>query len=169
MTQPKDIPQFKFRGFSGIISECSIIIYFPNENKSAIVICTQKKDYVGTSITNGFELILNQLCDEGLKGDHGEIFRNLLLDESKEENWIQKVRSKLLKNEKVSLDFYKLFKNKVITWLEVYPKGTGLINDSVMVQRVYVTKDGSPVWSNLLSQSYIEELGLKYEDVIDVT
>ncbi len=164
-----NIENFDFPGFSGIESKCSVSLIFPENKEDCIIVaCTQKKDYTGTSITNGFENILQKLCKEGLNGSHGEEFKKLLTKSIEQESsFFAKLKSLLKSNVELSPNYLTLFEEGILIWLEIYPPGTGIVDDRITVQRVYITEDGSPVWSNLLSREYFEnKLGVKYEGIV---
>ncbi|MEP0073846.1 MAG: hypothetical protein ABJE79_14185, partial [Marinomonas sp.] len=158
MATPIFIENYEFQGFGGVSSKCSLSIYFPTKiEQSALVVCTQKEGAAGTSITNGFELILDKLCREGVRGKHGDDLKEILSKNSSSVEGIFKKLTSYFTNKDIEdLNFYELFKKEVIVWLEVYPECVGIVNDRVTVQRVYVTKDGSPVWSNFLEKEYID-------------
>jgi hypothetical protein len=169
MSKSINIESFSFPGFSGVESQCSIRLLFPENQKDSIVVaCTQKRDYTGTSITNGFEMILQKLCSEGLSGVHGAEFKQLLTKITAQESSFLKIFKALVrKNKKSSFDYYGLFEKNILIWLEIYPPGTGIVDDRITIQRVYITEDGSPVWSNLLTEEYLKEkVGVEYKEVV---
>ena len=168
MSKSINIENFDFPGFSGAKSQCSVMLLFPeNKEHSIVAACTQKKNYIGTSITNGFEIILEKLCSEGLHGVYGEEFKQLLTKtNAKENSFFEKLKS-LVKKKNLPIDYYSLFKKNILVWLEVYPPGTGIVDDMITIQRVYITEDGSPVWSNLLTEGYLKEkIGVEYKEVV---
>ncbi|WP_040576623.1 hypothetical protein [Methylophaga thalassica] len=169
MSKTINIESFDFPGFSGVESKCSVSLLFPeNKENCVIVACTQNKNYTGTSITNGFEIILQKLCKEGLNGIYGEEFKELLAKNiAQESSFFAKLKSLLKSNTNASPNYPELFEKGILIWLEIYPPGTGIVDDRITIQRVYITEDGSPVWSNLLSKEYLEEkIGVKYERIV---
>lgn len=169
MSKKVNIESFSFLGFSGIESKCSISLLFPEDKENCVVVaCTQNRGYTGTSITNGFEIILQKLCREGFIGLYGEEFKELLVkNTAQDNNFFSKFKSLLKINTEVLPNYPALFENGILIWLEIYPPGTGIVDDRVTIQRVYMTEDGSPVWSNLLNKEYLEEkIGVEYEGVV---
>lgn len=56
--------EFIFKGFSSIVeSKCSLTILVRKSDKLNIVICSQLKDYYGTSVTNAAEIIREDLIN----------------------------------------------------------------------------------------------------------
>ncbi|CAH6878578.1 hypothetical protein VCHA40P238_50049 [Vibrio chagasii] len=171
MPETISIKDFHFTGFSGIDSQCSISLLFPETKPSSVVVaCTQKKDYYGTAVTTGFELILKTLINNSLNGEYGEELRKLFLEDSPEKQTLTQKLIGLVSNRKPK-EKYKslidLFENDALIWLEIYPEKTGIIDDRITIQRVFLTEDDSPVWSNLIGKEYVEnKLNVDYDEVI---
>ncbi|CAB3761706.1 hypothetical protein BPA30113_01650 [Burkholderia paludis] len=127
-------------GFSNIPSRCTIAMAARGDDTLTIV-CGQPKDYTGTSVTNGVEIISTHLILNVWNGkdapEYQAFFRRYFKDAM-----LRSKAEKRIVNE-------HFFSTKGFTWIEFYPAGTGL-SDNDSFRRVTFT-DSSPVWHSAMS------------------
>lgn len=156
---------FSFPGFSSQPASCLLTIHKNSAHRGLVVGCIQKRNYVGTSITNAFESILTAFHERALAGKLGAEVESAYRDVcAVAEAKVLEGRSLLRK----ILDFFlrrsieispvQLIESGLILWLEIYPKGTGILESRTTIQRVRIGSDGHPVWSSALDPNGIEKL-----------
>jgi len=130
----------EFKGFSHIPSSCYIDVYSNAEGCSPklIIVCKQKEDYSGTSITNGFEEIVESV--------------------SKHEKVISLVDQ--------TPALLEMICQNIVQWYEVYPKGYLFAKKSI--QQVRLDSGCSPIWGSPLNDSEIIKIGLNPTDIFGI-
>ena len=168
----KDI-HFKFVGFHGSDGRCHIRLVNPSKDKPLVIICSQYKNYYGTSVTNALELIAEKLFYEIANGRiEGVSFDFDLPVYEKwhsDTNSFDKLLTKALPNKYRHrfkdrlLDIPKIFDQ--IVWIEHYPKDVGLLQDTATVSIVRLDENGSPNWQHGIHRSYYSDLGVEPKDL----
>lgn len=168
----KDI-HFKFVGFHGSDGRCHIRLVKASKDKPLVIICSQYKNYYGTSVTNALELIAEKLFYEIANGRiEGVSFDFDLPVYEKwhaDTNSFDKLLTKALPNKYRHrfkdrlLDILKIFDQ--IVWIEHYPKDVGLLQDTATVSIVRLDENGSPNWQHGIHISYYADLGVEPNDL----
>jgi hypothetical protein len=135
---------FKFPGIGGE-GICGITIGTAGgddpEMRGYVIVCSQKRDYRGVSVTNALETIAaklfkdlwtNQLEMTNAEGD--EKMRFALLG-----TWIKKLKSKSNRS------LGDIYKRNTAVWVEHYPAGTGITSDDSFME-VWFDPEGYPTW-----------------------
>lgn len=147
--EPLTIP-FEFPGFIGTGS-CLLTIG-ESEDGIVTIICSQKRNYYGTSITNAIERIATKLRRDVLEGalqksNHPQI-------KKLKENW----------HNQQNLSLHMSFGTDKVVLVEHYPAGAGIsMSDSFM--EVQFDESNSPQWMPALrKEAAVSEFG---EEVIN--
>ena len=162
----KDI-HFEFVGFGGTEGRCHIRLVRASEKAPLVIVCSQYQNYYGTSITNGFELIVTKLFRDiaelrvnGFRFDDSlpivEASRNAQLVFESLLNLMLPKRYR--STTAVRLDIVRMFSS--VIWIEHYPEGTGLLPSAATASVVTLDTDGSPVWQHGLSKEVVQTSGL---------
>lgn len=134
-TRPKAYSPFTFPGFWRE-GECDLTVHI--RNRSILFICSQRRDYNGTSVTNAVEAIrhkaIDQICDDGL------------VTATASKTFVEKIFLTQASVEKALNSAARRFVAENSKWVEHYPDGTGITDkDSYAV--VHFTANGEPAWS----------------------
>jgi len=156
----KDI-DFNFIGFHGTPGRCHIRIARKSANHKIVVVCSQYKNYYGTSVTNAMEIIASKLFNE--------IYNNKLYNLSKHSldlvwhddvNWFDK---KLVDfNEKKykyrfmshTLNLHKVFDE--VLWIERYPKGVCSFEFDNLYAVATIKENGFPEWKGRPTDEFVK-------------
>ncbi|MPW31486.1 hypothetical protein F9L16_21155 [Agarivorans sp. B2Z047] len=164
----KDI-HFKFIGFHGSDGRCHIRLTQASKDKPLVIVCSQYKNYYGTSVTNALELIAEKLFYEIANGRIEDV--SFGFDLPIYEQWHSDANSfdKLLAKALPSkyhhrfkdrlLDILKIFNE--IVWIEHYPKDVGLLQDTASASIVRLDENGSPHWQHRIHSSDYSDIGLE--------
>ena len=161
----KDI-HFKFFGFHGSDGRCHIKIAQSSPEKPIVIVCTQYKNYYGTSVTNALEIISEKLFYEiinrrieGVQFNFNPPIYNKWHDDV---NSFDRVLTKYFPEKYTNrfqdklLDIPKTFNN--IIWLERYPNDIGLGHDTL--SEVTLNSEGRPNWNYQVSDNFLlDKLG----------
>lgn len=166
----KDI-DFEFVGFGGTQGRCHLRLVRASDTAPLVVVCSQYADYYGTSITNGFELIVTKLIDDIANSRvEGVGFAGPVptIAGGRSEHLLERLLQRMLpkryrSSSAVSVDFVQLFAS--VIWIEHYPKGTGLLTDVATASVVSLGSDGSPIWRHGVSNEVIRASGLSREQL----
>nr|WP_163502606.1 hypothetical protein [Halomonas socia] len=164
----KDI-HFKFIGFHGSDGRCHIRLAKAGKDKPFVIICSQYKNYYGTSITNAVELIAEKLFYEIANGRvEGVSFDfELPIHEQwhADTNGFDKLLAKALPRKYHHrfkdrlLDILKIFNQ--IVWVEHYPKDVGLLQDAASASIVRLDENGNPHWQHRIRSEDYSAIGFK--------
>lgn len=168
----KDI-HFKFFGFHGSDGRCHIKIAQSSPEKPIVIVCTQYKNYYGTSVTNALEIISEKLFYEivnrrieGVQFNFNPPIYNKWHDDV---NSFDRVLTKYFPEKYTNrfqdklLDIPKTFNN--IIWLERYPGNIGLGHDTLSA--VTLNSEGRPNWNYQVSDNFLlDKLGFKKIDLL---
>jgi len=121
--------------FDGFFSESSCRITIGIHNDLMIIVCSQRHNHTGTSITNAAEIIAAQLFRKLMQN---EGFQNNKRFHSVTEYW-----NSLMKKNKPSLG--AIYDKKKICWIEHYPVGTGIL-DVDQFTPIQFTAYNNPIW-----------------------
>jgi hypothetical protein len=134
-TRPRSYSPFTFPGFWRE-GECDLTVYI--RNKSIIFICSQRRDYHGTSVTNAVEAIrhkaIEKICNDRLVTATAS--RTLL-----ERIFLTEARVRKALNSAV-----RRFVAENSKWIEHYPDGTGVAYEDAYAM-IHFTASGEPAWS----------------------
>ena len=128
--------EFEFDGFSGKGS-CILTIATTANNERPSVVCSQKRGYTGTSITNAVERIARRLY-------HEVALRELAIRDA-QLNEVQANLRKFWRNTPRPPKLHTLYGRCGIQWIEHYPAGTGLTLTDSFREVLFNTQD-SPIW-----------------------
>ena len=131
---------FKFQGFVNE-GRCGITIGTGANTQQYVIVCSQKRDYHGTSVTNALEIIATDLANavmsDQLDLDHKVGDTEILNGLRANWNGIQAAATELtLRN------FYS---EKLALWIEHYPANTGMFPGDRFTQVVF-DGAGNPSW-----------------------
>lgn len=168
----KDI-DFEFVGFGGTDGRCHIRIVQAEEKAPLVIVCSQYRNYFGTSVTNGFELIVAKLFRDiaehridGLSFDNKQpFFEDDRSAHSVFESLVNLIMPKRYRSSSVAkLDIVRLFSS--VIWIEHYPKGTGISSTAATTSVVTLDRDGRPVWQYGLSNDVLQASGLNRKQLL---
>jgi hypothetical protein len=153
---------FNFVGFHGTDGYCHLRVAQKSSKSKLVIVCSQYKNYYGTSPTNAIELIVEKLFyDIVSKKIEGINLPKIVTYEVWHEdvNLLDKLLvainplkyKKRFKNE--LLDIPKMFKD--LFWIERYPKGTGLWAHEDNYNRVTMGDQNDPHWHGRPSDELI--------------
>jgi len=124
--------------FPGFIDDgvCGITI---GESKGSpiVVICSQKINYHGTSVTNALESIAFKLVDDALEGHLSKVCSAPLLKK------LRDIWTKLEEAGPHALSSF--YAQGVVTWIEHYPPNAGLTPEHTFSE-VWFDEDDNPTW-----------------------
>lgn len=134
-TRPKTYSPFTFPGFWRE-GECDLTVYI--RNKSIIFVCSQRRDYNGTSVTNAVEAIrhkaIDQICNDGL------------VTATASKTFLETIFLTRARLDKALSSAARRFVAENSKWVEHYPNGTGVAyEDSYAI--VHFSAGGEPAWS----------------------
>lgn len=168
----KDL-HFKFVGFHGSDGRCHIRLAKDSKEKPLVIVCSQYKNYYGTSVTNALELISEKLFYEIANGRIEEIsfdFDLPLYDQwHSDVNAFDRILTNILPDKyrhrfkNSFLDIIKVF-NEII-WIEHYPEDVGLLQETATVSIVTLNDNGSPDWQHGIRKSDYSSLGFEPKEL----
>ena len=164
---------FKFVGFHGSDGYCHLRVAQKTPDSKMVVVCSQYKNYYGTSPTNAVELIAQKFFYDVVNGEIKDISLPIKPTYEKwhdDVSYIDKLLVKL-KPEKYKkrfkntyLDISKIF-NEII-WIERYPAGTGFWNDKDDLSLVSMGEYEDPNWHGRPTECFIKEsTGFEFSDL----
>ena len=149
----KDI-HFEFTGFHGSRGRCQIRLARHGNNKPLVVVCSQYRNYSGTSITNAHEIIAADLLCKLANREIADVVLDGPLPVFREwhddANLLDKALVRLFPSkygerfESVRLNVPSVFSN--IVWLENYPAQPDRHTITNRCHLVTRGDDGCPVW-----------------------
>jgi len=164
---------FSFPGFTATTGYCHLRVGIkPNESKMVIV-CSQYKNYYGTSVTNAVETIAQKFFYDVARNNILNIEIPLLSEYTKTYN-VEKSFSKVLRKlkllkdkkepEKIYLNIFQIFKN--VIWIERYPSGTGLIKEDDC-RLVTMDENFNPQWGPKVTDEFVrKETGFPLSELL---
>lgn len=169
----KDL-HFSFPGFSATIGYCHLRVAMKPTESKMIIVCSQYKNYYGTSVTNAVETIAQKFFYDVVNGKiEGVSLPNIFDYEEwhSDVNWIDQMLVKLNPNKyknrfkTIKLNIPKHF-NDVI-WIERYPAGTGLSDYEDDFRLVSMGKQKDPHWHEKPNNDFIRnETGFELSDLL---
>jgi hypothetical protein len=131
---------FKFNGFVGA-GRCGITIGTNPDTQQYVIVCSQKRYYHGTSVTNALEIIATDLAN-------GVISNRLAMKEAQgDKSILDGIRTKWMskgKSRKV-LTLSDLYSKELALWIEHYPANTGMFPGDRFTQVVF-DEANNPSW-----------------------
>lgn len=168
----KDI-HFKFVGFHGSDGRCHIRVAKKSKDKPLVIVCSQYKNYYGTSVTNALELIAEKLFYEiangrieGVSFDFEiPIYEQWHFDANRFDKFLTKALPRKYHHRFKDrlLDILTIF-NKIV-WIEHYPKDVGLLQDSATASIVRLDENGSPHWQHKILKSDYADTGFDQNEL----
>lgn len=156
------IASFDFR-FPGFVGEgrCDLTIDTALLDGRPTVVCSQKRNYSGTSITNALEDIAKKLYVDVAKG-------GLDTDGAGQQEVVQSLRAFWKRRKPLGLR--ALYGREAVRWVEHYPAGTGLGSGDSFREVLFDGED-SPLWQPQLNLAMAESRFGKalIEQVVRVT
>jgi hypothetical protein len=164
----------RFKGFHGSDGRCHVRFCKASHATPLVIICSQYKDYRGTSVTNAakiiaekvFYLVANNEIDDIRfdfelpvydEWDHDvTLFDKLLVRLSPAKYWARFMTRKLQIDEIFSR----------IIWIEHYPEGWGSSGNERRYKRVELDKDGHPGWSALSDAWLTQHTGMSSAELL---
>lgn len=127
---------FEFEGITGK-GACVLTIASSDAMGRPSVVCSQKRGYTGTSITNGLERITRRLYHEVALRELEQRDQRLKQVQSNLRNfWRDTPRPPKL---------HTLYGKSGVRWIEHYPNGTGLTSSDSFREVLFDFRD-SPLW-----------------------
>jgi hypothetical protein len=157
----KDL-HFNFLGFHGTDGYCHLRVAQKSSKKKMVIVCSQYKNYYGTSPTNAMELIAEKffydVANKNIEGfDLPKVitYEEWHKDTSKVDKLLVKVNPKKYKErfKNTHLDIPKMFKE--IIWIERYPAGTGFWDHKDHFSLVSMGDKKDPRWHGKPSNEFI--------------
>lgn len=165
---------FSFPGFSATTGYCHLRVGIkPNESK-IVIVCSQYKNYYGTSVTNAVETIAQKFFYDVARNNITNIEIPILSEYTKTydvEKFFSKVlrKLKLLKDKKepnkIYLNISQIFKN--VIWIERYPSGTGLREFEDDCRLVTMDENFNPLWGPKVTDEFVrKETGFSLSELL---
>ncbi|MCC5903753.1 MAG: hypothetical protein JJT87_17700 [Halomonas sp.] len=164
---------FKFVGFHGTDGYCHLRIAQKTLDSKMVVVCSQYKNYYGTSPTNAVELIAKKFFYDVVNGEIKDLSLPIEPTYEKWHNDVSHIDKLLvkLKPEKYKkrfkntyLDIPKIFNE--ILWIERYPAGTGFWNDEDGLSVVSMGEHEDPNWHGRPTEGFIKKsTGFDFSDL----
>ncbi|MFX6773013.1 hypothetical protein ABTH02_09455 [Acinetobacter baumannii] len=169
----KDL-HFQFTGFFGSEGYCHLRIAQKSINSKIIIICSQYKNYYGTSATNAIEIIAEKFFYDVVNGKIKGISLPNIFDYEEwhdDVNWIDQMLVKLdpdkykYRFKSIKLNISQHFND--IIWIERYPAGTGLNDYEDDFRLVSMGDQEDPHWHEKPSNDFIRnETGFELSDLL---
>ena len=169
----KDL-NFTFPGFTGTTGSCHLRVAMKSKEYKMVIVCSQYKNYYGTSVTNAVETIaekffydvahkripdieIQNLSENTIIYSHTNSFEKLL------------IKLKLLNEKrgmnKIYLNTHQLFNN--VIWIQRYPVETGLKESVDECMLVTMDEKFNPQWINKVSEEFInKETGFSLSELL---
>ncbi|MDX8164805.1 hypothetical protein [Acinetobacter pittii] len=169
----KDL-NFTFPGFTGTTGSCHLRVAMKSTESKMVIVCSQYKNYYGTTVTNAVETIAEKFFyDVAHKKISGieipSLSENTII--YSENNSFEKflIKLKLLNEKRVKnriyLNTHQLFNN--VIWIERYPIGTGLKEFVDDCKLVMMDEKFNPQWCNKISEEFINnETGFSLSELL---
>ncbi|WP_211165484.1 hypothetical protein [Pseudoalteromonas arctica] len=168
----KDL-HFDFVGFHGTDGYCHLRVAQKTSGSKMVVVCSQYKNYYGTSPTNAVELIAKKFFYDVVNGKIKDVslpieptYERWHDDASRIDKLLVGLSPKKYKNrfKDTYLDISKIF-NEII-WIERYPAGTGFWDDKDDLSLVSMGEHEDPTWHSRPTESFIKEkTGFDFSDL----
>ncbi|WP_044103764.1 hypothetical protein [Acinetobacter pittii] len=165
---------FSFPGFSGTTGYCHLRVAMKSTESKIVIVCSQYKNYYGTSVTNAVETIAQKFFYDVANKNIANIeIPNLseYIVTYKDISFFTKllISLKLLKekreSKKIYLNIPGLFNN--IVWIERYPLGTGLKEFEDDCRLVKMDEQFNPQWCQKISDEFVrQETGFSLSELL---
>ncbi|MDD9320132.1 hypothetical protein M0O54_08345 [Acinetobacter lactucae] len=169
----KDL-HFSFPGFSATTGYCHLRVAMKSTESKMVIVCSQYKNYYGTSVTNAVETIAEKFFyDVANKNIVNIEIPNLSEYKifSKDRNLLTRllIKLKLLndknQSKKIYLNIPELFNN--ILWIERYPLDTGLREFEDDCRLVKMDEQFNPQWCQKISDEFVrQETGFSLSELL---
>lgn len=158
----KDL-HFNFVGFHGTDGYCHLRVAQKSSKQKMVIVCSQYKNYYGTSPTNAMELIVEKFFYDvfNKKIEDFDLPKIITYEEWHQDTniidrFLVKRNPKKYKDrfKNIYLDIPKIFKE--IIWIERYPTGTGFWNQEDDFSLVSMGPQKDPHWHGRPSDELIK-------------
>lgn len=141
--------EYSFPGFGKTEGACLITLGY-SSGKRPIIVCSQKHNYFGTSITNAAEVIANDFIIDLMAASipDGRFDPSDTSIQAKLRNDLAKHWTKSIRNNCLVLG--RLFRESGLRWLEHYPAGTGIVSSDRFTEVVF-SDSNNPEWLQSMS------------------
>jgi hypothetical protein len=160
----KDI-HLRFSGFHGSAGRCQIRLARLNKDKPLVVVCSQYRNYFGTSITNGLEVIVATLfrliANNQIDGISFEAPIPTYDEWNSDASFFDKILAKTFPakyGERFTsnqLDIETIFKQ--VVWIEHYPVDTRALSFETHFSLIQLEKNGGAVWRGRPTNTWLIE------------
>lgn len=164
---------FTFPGFTAT-GYCHLRVAAKNNESKMVIVCSQYKNYFGTSVTNAVETIVQKFFyDVALNNISNIEIPNLSENTTiyKNENSFTQFFRKLTlqknksETQKIILNIPKLFNN--VIWIERYTPGNGLLEFEDHCRLVHMDEKFNPVWGRKVTDEFIrKETGFSLSELL---
>lgn len=142
---------FEFPGYVAT-GRCDLTIDTDPQGGQPSVVCSQKRNYTGTSITNALEEIALKL--------YVDVAEKRLETPEPEQSKVVSELKKFWKKHKPN-GLRDAYGSSAVRWIEHYPAGTGLVSGDTFREVVFDSED-SPLWlPSLDATSAKQQFGTK--------
>lgn len=163
----------RFNGFHGTDGRCHVRFCKASHATPLVIVCSQYKDYFGTSVTNAVEIIAQKVLYLVANNEVDDIRFDFELPMYEEWDEDANLFDKLLvllfpskyrgRFQARKLKIHEVFSK--IVWIEHYPQGCGPREDESDYQRVELDENG-PSWSGLSENWLIEHTGMSSAELL---
>jgi hypothetical protein len=160
----KDI-HFRFTGFHGSAGRCQIRLARLSKDKPLVIVCSQYKNYYGTSVTNALEIIVEALFYQVAINKISGVAFDDPLPVFEEWHADANVFDKLLARMHPAkyghrfsvrrLNIQEIFSR--IVWVENYPQDIKSFSFEKHLSVVTLDASGSPTWHGRPTEKWLEE------------
>lgn len=160
----KDI-HFRFTGFHGSAGRCQIRIARLSKDKPLVIVCSQYKNYYGTSVTNALEIIaealFHQIANDNITGVAFDKPLPIIEEWHADANVFDKLLAKMHPAKYGNrfsvkrLNIPQIFSR--IIWVENYPIDIKSFSLEKHVSVVTLDASGSPTWHGGPTEKWLQE------------
>jgi len=166
---------FRFDGNWGSVGKCHLRFCQFSEDKPLVIVCSQYKNYLGTSITNAVHRIAEaafyRVASRKIEGLRFDFELPVFQEWHDDVNLFDRALAALFQRKygrrftTQKLNIKEIFDR--IVWIEHYPKGWASGMDESRYQIVKLDDSGSPIWSGRRSDNWFcETTGYTTEELL---
>jgi len=170
----KDI-HFKFRGFHGSPGHCHIRFAKLGNDRPLVIVCSQYRNYYGTSVTNGIEIIAKSLFNNIVNRQIADVTFDrpipVRVEWHSDANFFDKFLARTFPSkyhERFStahLDLPAIF--STIIWIEHYPINHNAYSFQKQYTVVTLQEQGTPSWHGRPSENWlIDKTGFRVDELL---
>lgn len=170
----KDI-HLRFTGFHGSAGRCQIRLARPQNNKPLVIVCSQYKNYHGTSVTNALEIIAEtlfyQIANDNIEGVSFETPIPIYEEWHADVNVFDKLLARVHPTKYGArfstrrLNIPEIFAR--IVWIENYPTDVKTFSFEKHVSVVTLDASGRPTWHGRPTAEWLnKKTGFAIEELL---